>query len=278
MMDLYRSNRPYGTYRSHAPRNPAPPGRATCFLLLALCLLMPALLPAAEVMPPRPAQYFNDYAHVVDAGTAAAFNNQLEGFERQSSNQIIVAVYPKMQSDDALDDYCYRIAKAWGAGQNKLNNGAVLFVFVQDHKMRIQTGYGLEGALPDVICVRILDDEMAPYFKRGDYAGGLRAGIDAIIAATKGEYKGTGRTVADNHAQEDTTFGNVIFFIILFGFILLCSFRRTRGVLYGSTGMGSYGGLFMGGGGGGGGGFSGGGGGFSGGGGSFGGGGASGSW
>jgi uncharacterized protein len=242
--------------------------------LLALCLLMPPALRADDI-PPRPAQYFTDEAHVVDAATAAAFNTQLAGFERQTSNQILVAVYPSLQSDDALDDYCYRVAQAWGVGQKSLNNGAVLFVFVQDHKMRIETGYGLEGALPDITCVRILDDEMAPYFKQGDYATGLQAGINAIIAAAKGEYKGTGETAADKREADNDSFNTVfcVLFLILWLFLF---FRKTRGILYGSTGMGSYGGSFLGGGGGG---FSsGGGGGFSSGGGSFGGGGASGSW
>jgi len=239
------------------------------------------VLRADEVIPPRPAQYFNDYAHVVDAGTAEAFNTQLANFERQTSNQIVVAVYPKMQTDDALDDYCYRVAQAWGVGQTKLSNGAVLFVFVQDHKMRIQTGYGLEGALPDITCEQILDYEMKPRFKQGDYAGGLRAGINAMIAATKGEYKGTGRTVADNGAQENTTAANVMV-LIVFSLLLLCTlFRRTRGMMYGSNGIGRYAGWGLAGGlggGGFGGGGGGGGGGFSGGGGSFGGGGASGGW
>jgi uncharacterized protein len=238
-------------------------------------LLLPLLAKAGDI-PPAPAQYFNDYAGVVDQSTASQFNQQLADFERQTSNQIVVAIYPKLQTDDSIDDYCYRVFQAWGVGQKKLSNGAVLFVFVQDHKMRIQTGYGLEGALPDVTCVRILDDEMAPYFKQGDYAGGLRAGINAMIAATKGEYKGTGRTAADQHEQDNDTFGEVfaILFAILWLFLL---FRRTRGILYAPTGIGMYGGWS----GGGGGGFSGGGfggGGFSGGGGSSGGGGASGSW
>jgi uncharacterized protein len=255
-------------------------GRALWLLALAACLLMPAALRANDI-PPAPTQYFNDYAHVVDAGTAEQFNNQLADFERQTSNQIVVAIYPKLQTDDAMDDFAYRIATAWRVGQPKLNNGAVLFVFVQDHKMRIETGYGLEGALPDITCVRILDDEMAPHFKQGDYAGGLRAGINAMIAATKGEYKGTGQTVADKHQEDNDTFGTVfaVLFILLWLFLF---FRGTRGIIYGSGGAGRYGGFFLGGGGGGfsggGGGFSGGGGGFSGGGGSFGGGGASGSW
>ena len=171
---------------------------------LALWLLAPMVL-RADDLPPKPPEYFNDYAHVVDPGTVASLNGQLENFERQTSNQIVVAVYPKKQSDDELADYCYRIFQAWGVGQKKLDNGAVLFVFVQDRKSRIQTGYGLEGSLPDITCKRILDDEMAPHFKQGDYAGGFQAAINAMIAATKGEYKGTGRTVSTGRTSKRRT-------------------------------------------------------------------------
>ncbi len=74
-------------------------------------------------------------------------------------------------------------------GRKDWDNGAILFVFVDDRKMRIETGYGLEGALPDQLAARILDLEVRPRFRAGDWAGGLEAGIDAILAATRGEYK-----------------------------------------------------------------------------------------
>jgi uncharacterized protein len=249
----------------------------------AALLLMPALGRAGDI-PPVPTRYFNDYAHVVNNATAQRFNIHLTNFERQTSNQLLVVVYPKLDTDDALDDYCYRTFQAWGVGQKKLNNGAVLFVFVADHKMRIQTGYGLEGALPDITCARILDEQIAPAFKRGDYAGGLRAGINAIIAATQGEYHGTGQTVSDHRFALPGNLADLMFVagLILFS-IGMSTIRGTQGVIYGSNGMWRYGGFSSGGGGGGfsggGGGFGGGGGGgFSGGGGSSGGGGASGSW
>src|SRR5208282_4376112 len=99
-------------------------------LAAALALLMTAPVRAASDIPPAPAQYFNDYAHVVDQATDQELNNELTDFERQTSNQIVAVVYPTLQTDDALDDYCYRVAQAWGVGQKKLSNGAVLFVFV----------------------------------------------------------------------------------------------------------------------------------------------------
>jgi len=237
-------------------------------LISLICLIQPATILAGETLPPPPTGYFEDNAHIVDAATAQALSDQLADFERQSSNQIVVAIYPRLLTDDSLDDYCYRIFQSWGVGQKKLNNGAVLFIFVQDHKSRIQTGYGLEGALPDITCKRILEDTMAPYFRRGDYAGGLRAAINAMIAATKGEYKGTGKTVADSAVETGISIFPILFFCFLFWFMFF--FRGTRGTIYGSSGVGGYGGWSSGGGGGGGG--------FSGGGGCSGGGGASGSW
>src|SRR5947208_3165051 len=103
---------------------------------------------AAEVIPPKPDRYFNDYAGVVSKEAAYRFNEQLAQFERETSNQVWVVVYPKMQSDSDIADYTRRVAQSWRVGQKGRNNGAVLFVFVQDRKMFIPTGYGVEGALP----------------------------------------------------------------------------------------------------------------------------------
>jgi len=253
---------------------------------LGLAVLLGAALRAVEVIPPRPAAYFNDYAGVVPPAVAGDLNRQLEQFERDTTNQILVAVYPHLQSDSSVEDYAVRVAQAWGVGQKGRNNGAVLFVFVQDRRMYIATGYGLEGALPDGICHLIIENELKPRFRQGDYAGGLQAGVAAMIAATRGEYHGTGRTVADKR-NGTTGWGAIVAFVLLlagFGYLNRFARRsavyqtdgRRRGFSTGPTfwlGGGGFGGF-----GGGGGGFGGGGGGFSGGGGSFGGGGAGGSW
>jgi uncharacterized protein len=155
-------------------------------------------------------------------------------------------------------------------GQKNKNNGAVLFVFVQDHKMFLQTGYGLEGVLPDALCKRIIDEQISPRFKAGDFAGGLTAGVNSIIAATKGEYQGNGTTADDQRHGKGSDLVPIVF-VILFLIIAFASRRggyRSGGLLY--WGGGWSGGASGGGGGGGGG--------FSGGGGSSGGGGAGGSW
>ncbi len=226
---------------------------------------------ADEVIPPAPLEYFNDYAHVVSAATAAQLNQTLEDFERQTSEQILVAIFPKMQSDSSIEDYTVRVARAWKVGLKDKNNGAVLFVFVQDHKMFLEVGYGLEGVLPDALCKQIIDEQISPRFKAGDFDGGLTAGVQSILAATKGEYKGTGRTVADSQGSHGSS-SSVLQIVLIVVFVIIIFSARGSGMflpwlLLSSSGSNrGWGGGGSGGGG------------FSGGGGSFGGGGAGGSW
>lgn len=254
-------------------------------LLLALCWLgLAGLAPAAEKIPPAPKFYFNDYAGLVTKSDAQRLNAKLEQFEKDTSNQLVVAIYPKMESNSDVADYTVRIAQAWQVGQKKQDNGVVLFVFVQDHKIYLQVGYGLEGALPDLLASRIIQNEITPRFKAGQFAAGIDSGINAIIAATRGEYKGTGTTVAAQKRNQPQFDAGTIFLLLFVGFIIFCAImNRGQNTTYTSSGRRRYssgntwGGFSSGGGGGG---FSsgGGGGGFSGGGGSFGGGGAGGSW
>jgi len=233
---------------------------------------------AAEVIPPKPPGYFADYANVISREAAYRFNEQLAQFERETSNQVWVVVYPKMQSDSSVEDYTRRVAQKWGVGQKDRRNGAVLFVFVQDHKMFIQVGYGLEGALPDATCFDITEFQVKPHFREGDYEGGLAVGIDSILKAIRGEYKGSGKTVAEQHRGSRAT-GLLPFIIFVVVLIVISRMIRRLGGYGYSSGRGGPVFLPMGGGGwssGGGGGS-----GFSeslGGGGSFGGGGAGSSW
>ncbi len=256
------------------------------FLAIGGLWLALACLGFAEKLPPKPAGYFNDPAGVVPAATAASLDEKLRQFERETSNQIVVAVFPKMETESSIQDFTYRIAESWGVGQKDRRNGAVLFVFVADHKMFIQVGYGLEGALPDAICKRIVADEIAPAFKAGHYDAGLTAGVDAMIKATRGEYTGNGKTAGDRRGSSGGTGWFFLSFLVVMILFQIIG-RSLRGTVYRSSGRGfargmlwgilssmansGGGGSYRGGGGGGGGGFSGGGG-------SFGGGGAGGGW
>lgn len=261
------------------------PGRLALlviFVVLALILgWTTSDADAAEVIPPKPAGYFNDYASVVSREAALQFNEQLAQFERETSNQVVVAVYRKMQSDSDLPDYAQRIFQAWQIGDQTKRNGVLLLVFIEDRKMRIHTGYGVEGALPDATAFDITERHIKPKLRAGDYEGGLREGISLICKALLGEYKGTGRTVAESGANERGGISCLVLLIFVIILLMMArSSRKSRRRGWGYTGAG---GPFIGGWGDGGGGWSGGssGGGFSGfsgGGGSSGGGGAGSSW
>jgi uncharacterized protein len=257
--------------------------------LAGLWLWMALLLPAgaAETLPPKPARYFNDYAGVVAAPVAQRLDAQLRQFERDTSNQIVVAIFPRLESRSSVQEFTHRVAESWKVGQAGRDNGAVLFVFIAERQMFIQVGYGLEGALPDITAKRIVENEIRPAFRAGDFDRGVTNGVAAMIAATRGEYRGTGRVKGD---EPELSPGWGVALVVLALLIFLLHIVRTarRGVVYTrrgrryvdpawptiSTGGGWWdgggGGVFSGGGDGGGG--------FSGGGGSFGGGGAGGDW
>jgi len=266
------------------PRLPLRPNKGVRHALLISWLWLALLCVAcAETMPPKPADYFNDYARVVSPGTARRLNDQLRQFERDSSNQIVVAIFRRMDTASSIEDYTVRIANSWKVGQADRRNGAVLFVFTEPHKMFIQVGYGLEGALPDILCKQIVENEIKPRFKTGDYDGGLTAGVNAMIKATRGEYTGTGKI---HSGDDDGQFGGAMIVLAIIVLFVVISVVRSwrRGMVYTSSGRGyssGWGGGWSSGGWGGGSSSSGGGGdsgGFSGGGGSFGGGGAGGDW
>src|ERR1700732_1492502 len=180
---------------------------------------------AAEVIPPKPPGYFEDTAGVVSRQAALRFNEQLAQFERETSNQVVVAVFPKMQSDDDIAAYTQRVAQAWGVGQKEQRNGAVLFVFTQDRKMFIQVGYGLEGALPDATAFDITEYRIKPHFRNNDYEGGIAVGIESIFQALRGEYKGTGKTHSE---QQGSSGGSSFLFFIIFVIALIVISSLTR--------------------------------------------------
>jgi uncharacterized protein len=264
-------------------------GSREAILLVLLAAATPILAQRSieEQLPGKPEKYVTDRAGVLPADRADALNRKLEQFERETSNQVLAWIDRKIPENFVLEDFTVRAFQKWRVGQEKQDNGAVLFVFVDDRKVRIEVGYGLEGVLPDITAKRIIDEEIVPRFRQNDYAGGIEAGVDAMVAATKGEYKGTGTTV-DERSRRRTGLpisgcAGLLFFLFIFIILpMLARQNRRRWRTFGGSGWWTGGGGFGGGGwsGGGGGGWSGGGGGggFSGGGGSSGGGGASGSW
>lgn len=248
-------------------------------------ILVASVVRAAVATPPPPAAHFNDYANFVPADRGRALDARLAQFERDTSTQLVVAIYPRLPAGAALEDYTVRAAQAWGVGQKKRDNGAVLFVFVADRSLRIEVGYGLEGSLTDALAHQIIENDLKPLLRAGRTADAMDAAITSMIAATRGEYRaGTAQSgpvdrastaVGQSPRTSPGSFFNGLFFIFIVIAVIISWFRNgftfqnpnRRGGSGGSWGGWSGGGSSGGGGGG-----------FSGGGGSFGGGGASGKW
>jgi uncharacterized protein len=251
-------------------------------LALALVLLsFPAAHAAGPPVPPAPTRFVTDKAGILPADVAARLETRLDGFEKETSNQFLVYTESVVPEGTTLEEYTVSCAQAWKAGQAQRKNGMILFVFPSSRKVRLEVGYGLEGAMPDALARRVLDEQVLPRFRAGDYPGGIAAGVEGAIAATKGEYKGSGTTQGESRRDRDgggSPSPLVLLLVFLFFFVVLPALRGGRRGRYWYIGGGGFGGGGFGGGGFGGFGGGGGGGGFSGGGGSFGGGGASGDW
>ncbi len=205
-------------------------------LRFLLALLFVGSLSAAEVIPPRPQFYFNDYASLVAPATATRLNHLLASFERTNSSQVIVAIFPKLQSSSSIEDYTVRVAQAWQVGQRDKKNGAILFVFVADRKTYLQVGYGLEGALPDILCKRIIENEVLPAFRNNDYETGITRGVQAILAAIRGEYTGTGRTTAESSPTSRFVSTGAIILALFLLFYLLLGYTIIRSTIYRRSG------------------------------------------
>jgi uncharacterized protein len=252
--------------------------------LIACSFLVEGKAASALSVPTPTSYYVNDYAGMLDSSTKAELEETLKSFQDSTSNQVLVFTFPSLEGE-SLEDFSIRLGEKWKIGQRGRDNGAFLLIFKNDRKIRIEAGYGLEGALTDAQSKIIIQNEIAPRFRNGDFSGGILAGVQAILAVTKGEYTAATPPASPTHHHSEVsngidsllTFGFyglfLYFFLIrpILGHFFPNRFPRIRGS-GGSSGWtfggGSFGGWSSGGSGGG----------FSGGGGGFGGGGASGGW
>jgi len=251
-------------------------------LLAALLLaVLAGAASAALPIPPPPDRRINDYAGALSADERARLDDTLRARERESSSQIVVAIFRSLQGE-SLEDYSIRLAQAWRVGQKGLDNGVIFLVFLDDRKMRLEVGYGLESKLTDALASQILSQVVAPRFREGKVADGITAGLDAIEQAIAGTYKAAPQGQAAQ-GQGWNPFQLVLLLIVVGGLFsimipaLYGSHVRRQGWTGGRRGWGGPT-IFTGGGWGSGGSGGGGGGDFGGGGGGFGGGGASGDW
>jgi uncharacterized protein len=251
-------------------------------LLVSLVSFSQEKFDLEKLLQQKPTRLVNDYTNTLTADQQQTLENKLVAFDDSTSTQIAVVIIPTLNGDD-ISDYNVKLGRAWGVGGKEFSNGVVLLIAKDDRKLNISTGYGVEGALPDITTKHIIDDQIVPNFKGNDYYRGIEEGTDVIMQAVQGEYKAP---EGYNKSKGKTGgLGKIVFIIIMIVIFLAVSggkggggsFMSRRGFAAWTIGNMLLGGGGRGGGWSGGGGSSGGGfGGF--GGGSFGGGGSSGSW
>jgi uncharacterized protein len=231
---------------------------------------------AQDALPEKPDSWVNDYANVLSDTEKQHLDNMLSGLEKRSSNQIFIAMFSKMPENYYLEDFAVKLYDKWKPGLAEQDNGILIVIFIDDRKMRIEVGYGLEDVVTDAQAGAVIRNNIGPHFRSGDYYAGLKSALDVLVPAAEGKYQ---IPVEQKRKKgKDSPIAAVL--IVFFIFIVLSRIFGRRSTGFGSRGRYTrYGGpfIFGGGSGGSGGGFSSGG--FSGGfGGMSGGGGASGSW
>lgn len=250
------------------------------FLLFSFC----AFAQIEKIIPakPNPPKLVNDFANALTPEQIDALERKLVAYDDSTSNQIVVVTI-QTTGDYAIDDVALGILRNWGVGNKEKNNGIVILAAIQDHKVWIATGYGMEGSIPDITAQSIIDNDILPNFRQQNYYRGFDAATSSIFKAAAGEYK-----APEGYAQRGKgtgiSLGKIIVLLIILFFVINMfgrgggggGFMSRRGygpiIFPGSFGGGGWGSS-------GGGGFGGGGGGFGGfGGGSGGGGGAGGNW
>jgi uncharacterized protein len=159
--------------------------KAARIVLLALVLGW-AFAAWADVAVPALTGRIVDLTHTLSSRDIATLDQTLRDFEARKGSQIAVLIVPTTQPE-TIEQYSIRVAAAWKIGRKKIDDGAILVVAKNDRKLRIEVGYGLEGALTDATSNRVIDEVIAPKFRSGDFAGGISDGIDRILRVVDGE-------------------------------------------------------------------------------------------
>ena len=174
-----------------------------------------------------------DAARLLPSDRRESLSEELADYERRSGNQIAVLILPSLEGEP-LEDYSHRVATTWKLGQRGRDNGVLLLVVSQDRRIRIEVGYGLEGKLTDAVSSRIIRHAMAPYFRAGDFAAGIKAGLDAVIGALEeaGVPPGTPRPPA---APEPGGAWSVVAMAVVLGALIGVMIGRSLRLLAGAV-------------------------------------------
>lgn len=191
---------------------------------LLLPLLLTAQMALAQQFPPKSNTLVTDYTNTLAPDDRQQLENKLVAFDDSTSTQIAIVIIKSTNGYD-ISAYGTGLGRAWGIGTQGKNNGILILAALDDHKVTIQTGYGAEGAVPDITAHEIIQNDITPHFKQADYYGGLNAATDDLIKYLKGEYKSPGGP----KEQTGNGWGGIFVFVIIVVIILIIVFRGKGG-------------------------------------------------
>jgi uncharacterized protein len=192
-----------------------------------------AMLACADVAVPPLTARVVDLTGTLSGGAVNRIETRLADFEAKKGSQIAVLMVPTTQPEE-IEQYGIRAAEQWKLGRKGVDDGAILLVAKNDRRARIEVGYGLEGALPDAIAKRIIDETITPHFKLGDYDGGVEAGIDKMMSVVNGEPL----PAPDEKWEHRGGIGHLLPFLLVAAFVASGVLRAIFGRLFGSIATG----------------------------------------
>jgi len=207
--------------------------RAVVRVAAGIALLLAAMLVSADVAVPPLAGRVVDLTGTLSGAAVSRIETKLAALEEKKGSQIAVLMVPTTQPEE-IEQYGIRVAEAWKLGRKGVDDGAILLVAKDDRRVRIEVGYGLEGALPDAIASRIIAETVTPHFKLGDYDGGVEAGVDQMISVVNGEPL----PVPDKKWEHRGDLGHVLPLLMVVVFVASGILRSMFGRLFGSVATG----------------------------------------
>lgn len=205
----------------------------TVLLLACIFFVMPIAV-SWGIEVPKLQGRVNDYAHMLSPAVKGQLEDTLRSFEAKESTQIVVLIIESLEGQ-SIEDFSIRVAEQWKIGQKGLDNGAILLISRGDRKLRIEVGYGLEGKLTDLVTGRIIREIIRPAFKAGQFDQGVIAGVDAMVAAVRGEFTAPAPTAHESRPSGKNSIHSLVIPLIIFLFIvsMLGKVRRTLGTAAG---------------------------------------------
>lgn len=200
----------------------------TAKIYLAIAFCFPLLLSGQPI--PDDYGFVNDFKQILTTQQWTELNGILTQYAESTSNEIAVAILDLPENEEIVT-YTNQVARKWGIGGEKNNNGVLLAIYPNVKRLRIEVGYGLEGAIPDIAAKVVIDQDIRPFFKQNDYYGGVKAGVEVLMKLANGEYTDAEKRkyYSSSTANSTEVDPGAIFFIIILLFFVFYFISRNRG-------------------------------------------------